>query len=375
MTTTVSTFLLLAFIFHTTNAAVFTIRNNCRYTVWAGAVPGGGRQLTPGQTWSLSVAPGTTGGRIWPRTNCNFDGSGRGRCQTGDCNGLLQCQNYGTPPNTLAEYALNQYQNLDFFDISLVDGFNVPLSFRPNSGGCTRGISCTADINGQCPSQLRAPGGFFKTRCPDAYSYPKDDPTSTFTCPGGTNYNVEEQKNRSWIKIVLLLVLKDPIVLSTNVHITTDLASLLHTHKTRMTVSTISTFLLLAILSCSTNAAVFTILNNCPYTIWVGAVPGGGQQLNSGQTWALSVPSGTSGRIWPRTNCVFDGSGRGKCQTGDCNGLLRCQNYGTPPNTLAEYALNQVNNVDFFDMSLVDGFNAPLEFKPSSSSSGCTRGI
>jgi hypothetical protein len=106
---------------------------------------------------------------------------------------------------------------LDFIDISLVDGFNVPMDFSPTSGGCTRGIRCTADINGQCPAELRAPGGcnnpctvfktdeyccnsgncgptnfsrFFKERCPDAYSYPKDDPTSTFTCPGGTNYKV-----------------------------------------------------------------------------------------------------------------------------------------------------------------------------------------
>ncbi|KAI7727046.1 hypothetical protein M8C21_007878 [Ambrosia artemisiifolia] len=91
------------------------------------------------------------------------------------------------------------------------------MVFRPNSNGCTRGSSCTADINGQCPGELKAPGGcnnpctvyktdqyccnsgncgptdlsrFFKTRCPDAYSYPKDDPTSTVTCPGGTNYDV-----------------------------------------------------------------------------------------------------------------------------------------------------------------------------------------
>ncbi|KAI3501579.1 hypothetical protein L1887_29462 [Cichorium endivia] len=214
---TISTYLLLPLLFHFTNAAVFDILNNCPYTVWAGAVPGGGQQLDPGQTWSLNVAAGTTGGRIWPRTNCNFDGSGQGSCQTGDCNGLLQCQNYGTPPNTLAEYALNQFGNLDFFDISLVDGFNVPIEFSPTSGGCTRGISCTADINGQCPNELRAPGGcnnpctvfktdeyccnsgscgptdfsrFFKDRCPDAYSYPKDDQTSTFTCPAGTNYRV-----------------------------------------------------------------------------------------------------------------------------------------------------------------------------------------
>ncbi|XVE64884.1 hypothetical protein DITRI_Ditri07aG0137500 [Diplodiscus trichospermus] len=193
-----SFFFIAALYFTVANAATFNIRNNCPDTVWAAAVPGGGA-------------------RIWARTKCQFDGAGRGSCQTGDCGGLLQCQAYGAPPNTLAEFALNQFNNLDFFDISLVDGFNVPMEFSPTSGGCSRGIRCTADINGQCPNELKAPGGcnnpctvyktdqyccnsgncgptdlsrFFKTRCPDAYSYPKDDQTSTFTCPGGTNYRV-----------------------------------------------------------------------------------------------------------------------------------------------------------------------------------------
>ncbi|TQE10627.1 hypothetical protein C1H46_003740 [Malus baccata] len=174
--------------FALTNAARFDIRNNYAYIVWAAAVPG-----------------------------CSFDGAGRGRCQTSDCGGVLQYQGYGQPPNTLAEYALNQFNNLDFFDISLVDGFNVPMDFSPTFDGCTRGIRCTADFNGQCPNQLRAPGGCnnpctvfridqyccnsgscsstdlsrcFKDRCPDAYSYPKDDQISTFICPGGTNYRV-----------------------------------------------------------------------------------------------------------------------------------------------------------------------------------------
>ncbi|KAF2319675.1 hypothetical protein GH714_017951 [Hevea brasiliensis] len=208
-------FLFIALYFASAHAATFAITNNCPYTVWAAAVPGGGRRLDPHQTWPLTVNPGTTGARIWARTNCRFDGAGRGQCQTGDCGGLLQCTAYGTPPNTLAEFALNQFNNLDFFDISLVDGFNVPMEFSPTSGGCSRGITCKADINGQCPNVLRAPGGcnnpctvyktneyccyngncgptdlsrFFKDRCRDAYSYPKDDQTSTFTCPGGTNY-------------------------------------------------------------------------------------------------------------------------------------------------------------------------------------------
>ncbi|CAI9274794.1 unnamed protein product [Lactuca saligna] len=215
---TASTFLLFFFslCFHIANAANFNIHNNCPFTVWAGATPGGGRQLNFGESWSLDVAPGTSTARIWPRTNCNFDGSGRGSCQTGDCNGLLQCQAFGKTPNTVAEYALNQYMNFDYFDVSVIDGFNLPMEFSPTSGGCTSSSRCIADINGQCPDVLRTPGGcnnpctvfknqkyccytedcgpteysrFFKDRCPDFLSY-KNDRTGTFSCPGGTNYRV-----------------------------------------------------------------------------------------------------------------------------------------------------------------------------------------
>nr|AKU38392.1 pathogenesis-related protein 5 [Allium sativum] len=198
------------------SAATFAVTNKCPYTVWAAAVPGGGRRLDPGQSWTINVAPGTTGARIWGRTGCSFDGSGRGNCQTGDCGGVLQCTAYGRPPNTLAEFALNQFNGQDFFDISLVDGFNIGIDFSPTSGNC-HGIRCAADIVGECPAQLKAPGGcnnpctvfggeqyccnqgpcdptdysrFFKRNCPDAYSYPQDDQTSLFTCPAGTNYSV-----------------------------------------------------------------------------------------------------------------------------------------------------------------------------------------
>ncbi|RDX88010.1 Osmotin-like protein OSM34, partial [Mucuna pruriens] len=306
-------------------ATNFNITNRCNYTVWAAAVPGGGVRLDTNQSWSINVTNGTTGGRIWGRTNCTFDSAGRGKCLTGDCNGVLQCNNtYGTPPNTLVEYALNQYNNLDFYDISLVDGFNIPIEFTPTFN-CTS-VQCAADITGECPTQLQVPGGcnnpctvfnttqycctsgssscgptdyskFFKDRCPDAYSYPMDDATSTFTCMGGSDYGV--------------------------------------------------------------------IVNNCPYTVWAAASPGGGRRLDRGQTWNLWVNPGTAmARIWGRTGCNFDGSGHGRCQTGDCTGGLNCQGWGVPPNTLAEFALNQYANQDFYDISLVDGFNIPMDFYP-----------
>ncbi|KAI4326987.1 hypothetical protein L6164_019496 [Bauhinia variegata] len=118
--------LLLSLSMISSDAANFEIVNNCPYNVWAAASPGGGRRLDRGQTWNLWVAPGTVMARIWGRTGCNFDASGNGRCQTGDCTGGLQC----------------------------TDGFNIPMDFYPLNGECHK-ISCTADINGQCPNELR----------------------------------------------------------------------------------------------------------------------------------------------------------------------------------------------------------------------------
>ncbi|KAL0373227.1 UNVERIFIED_CONTAM: Thaumatin-like protein [Sesamum calycinum] len=130
--TFVACFLTIAF-FTFTHAATFDITNQCTYTVWAAASPGGGRRLDQGQSWQINVAPGTVQARIWGRTNCNFDGNGQGQCETGDCNGVLECQGYGRAPNTLAEFALNQPNNLDFVDISLVDGFNIPMGIQPDN--------------------------------------------------------------------------------------------------------------------------------------------------------------------------------------------------------------------------------------------------
>jgi hypothetical protein len=200
----------------TTHAVTLQIGNNCPFTVWAAAVPGGGKRLDRGQYFTFNVAAGTTG-RMWGRTNCTFDKKGRGHCETGDCNGVLKCKVFGTPPYTVAEYALNKFNNSDFYDMSLVEGFNLPIDYAPITAVSCKGLRCLANIKGECPSELKVPGGcnnpctvfktdeyccnsgkycgetnfsrFFKTRCPDAYSYPKDDQTSQFTCPISANAN------------------------------------------------------------------------------------------------------------------------------------------------------------------------------------------
>lgn len=169
-------------------------------------------KLEPGESWILNVPAGTPSGRVWPRTGCSFNGAGNGSCQTGDCGGVLVCRSSGKPPVTLAEFTVGVGGDSDFFDISLVDGFNVPMDFLPvpaNGQGehaCSKGPRCAADITSQCPNTLMAPGGcmgpcnssnsceaselaYFIRMCPDAYGFSLDD-SRTYTCPSGTNYQV-----------------------------------------------------------------------------------------------------------------------------------------------------------------------------------------
>ncbi|KAL7167458.1 hypothetical protein ACSBR2_038005 [Camellia fascicularis] len=159
-----------------TNAATFAVLNKCTYTVWAAAKPGGGMRLDPSQSWTVNVNPGTTGARIWGRTNCNFNASGNGQCQTGDCNGLLDpttavCKSARCAANIVGECPT---------ELQTPDGCNNPCTvFKTNEYCCTDGPGTRG------PTRFSK---FFKDRCPDAYSNP--DSTSLFTCPAGTNYAI-----------------------------------------------------------------------------------------------------------------------------------------------------------------------------------------
>ena len=215
----------------------FTFVNNAGQTIWVGALnnPGqplpeaGGFALNPGETRTLQL-PDNWQGRFWGRTGCVFNGA-TGRCETGDCGGRLQCNGIGgDPPASLAEFTLSGAGDHDFYDVSFVDGYNVPMSIVPIGGSpspsdpffCTE-AGCGVDLNPNCPVELRLVVGgrtvgcksaclafntdqfccrnafgspqtcnpsnwptnyaqYFKSACPRAYSYAYDDPTSTFQC-------------------------------------------------------------------------------------------------------------------------------------------------------------------------------------------------
>lgn len=221
------------------SSTTFTITNNCQHTVWPGILSNAG--IAPLHTTGFSLqkgesktlnAPSNWGGRFWGRTLCSEDSTGKFTCVTGDCgSGKMECSgSNAVPPATLAEFTLNGSGGMDFFDVSLVDGYNLPLIVVPQGGtgdNCTT-TGCVVDLNDSCPMQLKmtatatssdtttvacksacealkedqycCSGAYatpdtckpstysevFKHACPRAYSYAYDDKTSTFTCDGAS---------------------------------------------------------------------------------------------------------------------------------------------------------------------------------------------
>ncbi|KAM3238878.1 hypothetical protein P3L10_013911 [Capsicum annuum] len=189
-------------------STTFTLVNQCNCKVWPGILSGAGIAqlaptgflLNPGESVSIPVPTGWSR-RLWGRTFCSQDSStGKFACATGDCSsGTLECSGTGTaPPVTVAEFTLNGAGGLDFYDVSLVDGYNLPILVSPQGGTGVGGVGncsttvCVGDLNEACPKELKkmmdshssnnSSYKFFKNACPKSYSYAYDDGTSTFTC-------------------------------------------------------------------------------------------------------------------------------------------------------------------------------------------------
>jgi len=228
------------------NARTFTVYNGCPFTVWPAvftdlnvgtAVPNvpTGWEAAAYTKRVFTVPNNWTAGRIWGRRNCNFaTNPGPNSCLDGGCNGGLLCDAHtgtGVPPATLAEFTLSASSGLDYYDVSLVDGYNLPMEVKTNNG-CSK-ASCPVDLGPNCPAKLKGPydaSGFpvgcksdclvdsnpgnspsccsgshntpatcppsgvpdykyFKNNCPNSYVYAYDESSGTalWTCPSSSN--------------------------------------------------------------------------------------------------------------------------------------------------------------------------------------------
>ncbi|KAI0752501.1 thaumatin family-domain-containing protein [Daedaleopsis nitida] len=225
----------------------FTVVNACPFTIWpamftdltAGtAVPDfpTGWEAPPSASVTFTVPDNWTAGRIWGRRDCDFTITSGPTCLDGWCNGGLLCDpttGTGVPPATVAEWTLQGDGNRDFYDVSLVDGYNLPMAIT-NSANCPVS-DCPVDLGPSCPDPLKGPfdpTGFpvgcksacfanldgnpndsanccsgshstaatcppsgvqfydyFKGNCPNAYAYAFDEASGSalFTCDSGAN--------------------------------------------------------------------------------------------------------------------------------------------------------------------------------------------
>ncbi|KAG8689448.1 hypothetical protein FRC11_002533, partial [Ceratobasidium sp. 423] len=191
--------LILAFI-GSALGRTFTIYNKCSYTVWPAiftdlnvgtSVPAveTGWEALAGSSRTFTVPNDWKAGRIWGRTGCDFSSkTGADACLTGGCNGGLECDSKtgtGVAPVSIAEWTLGTSSNSDYYDVSLVDGFNLPIQIT-NNVGCPV-VDCPIDLNPNCPDALKGPlnangtaagckyYSYFKNGCPRSFVYPYDD--------------------------------------------------------------------------------------------------------------------------------------------------------------------------------------------------------
>ncbi|EKM57391.1 uncharacterized protein PHACADRAFT_255113 [Phanerochaete carnosa HHB-10118-sp] len=179
----------------------FTVLNACPFTIWpamftdltAGtAVPdfATGWEAAPSTSVSFTVPDNWTAGRIWGRRDCNFNITTGPTCLTGWCNGGLLCDPHtgtGVPPASVAEWTLQGSGNQDFYDVSLVDGYDLPISIT-NNVGCPV-ADCTVDLGPICPQPIQGPfdSTGFAVGCKSAcFANLDGDPTNSPNCCSGS---------------------------------------------------------------------------------------------------------------------------------------------------------------------------------------------
>lgn len=238
----------LGFVGAASAARTFTVYNACPFTIWPAVftdlnVGSATPSVATGweaPAWSVktfSVPDNWKAGRIWARRNCNFSTNpGPNSCLDGGCNGGLLCDprtGTGVPPATLAEFTLSAADGNDWYDVSLVDGYNLPMRIT-NTAGC-HVADCPVDLGPDCPSNLKGPFdstgfpvgcksdclvdpnptnspsccsgshstpqtcpnsgvphySYFKSRCPNSYVYAYDESSGTalWTCPASKKPN------------------------------------------------------------------------------------------------------------------------------------------------------------------------------------------
>lgn len=131
-----------------------TVTSQCSFPIWVETtgnppLPGGIPLLNTGDTFNFPIpSGGWNAGRMWPKIGC--DGSGN-NCQFGQS--VAPCPPAGCDPpaDTKVEFTYTSDGTQAFYDISLVDGYSLPVQIVPSQqGGSCVPTVCNIDVNA-CP--------------------------------------------------------------------------------------------------------------------------------------------------------------------------------------------------------------------------------
>jgi len=160
-----------------------TFINNCTEIVWVGGSGVNlsndltGFELNANATNTITVPGNLQSANFWPRTSCTFPCTSVPCCETGDCanenNKDVECKG-GTkgPPANSFEVTFNESPDNDFYDITNVDGFTVPIAVQEINGVK---LTNNPTINGVSAPQLNcgnpACSTFNMSQCPPELSH------------------------------------------------------------------------------------------------------------------------------------------------------------------------------------------------------------
>lgn len=134
-----------------------SVQNSCSHTVWLATtpnsdhqpLPGGSIRVEPGATHVYQIPNGGWAGRFWPKINCNDGGE---ECEFGQSSPPCPSDGCQPPADTKAEFNFpSQPPSTDsWYDISLVDGYSLPMRIVP------RGVDQGSCISTNCAMSLDA---------------------------------------------------------------------------------------------------------------------------------------------------------------------------------------------------------------------------
>ncbi|EIN09642.1 Osmotin thaumatin-like protein [Punctularia strigosozonata HHB-11173 SS5] len=143
-------------------STTITVVNHCSSAVDPGFFPAanngalGGFALAAGASQAVTLPSGYSG-RAWGRTGCDDAGV----CTTGSCSGGVNCTAPAAAGPTLAQFTINGFSNLDFFNPGVADGFNIPVTITPGAGCSTAAVTCSnaAGAGNGCGATSTCPTG------------------------------------------------------------------------------------------------------------------------------------------------------------------------------------------------------------------------